>query len=686
MTSLYGSLMPNGVFMKPDHQKKWLAIGFPGKEKVSAYKVIIDDHSTAWFGTWDGVYNFRDGVLKKIGGTEGPVSLLCNAPEGIYALGPKGVWLFNGNSFDKKNWTVARSLRGVVSDGNKGLWIASEVGLYHCSDKVMKHYSDTASLISASLKGLAFDDKQNLWIAGLGGVSILKDGIRKRMLKPKDGCPSIFINTIQRSPDGSMWVGTRVGIVRYESDGTHSLRFTRRWLMDDHVNEIAFDKAGNAWIATAQGVSAIKKKKMSLKDKQEYFYDVLMRRHIRKPWISGQCHLKIAGDTTLWMPEDDDNDGEYGGNYLAMESFRYAVTKSDDAHDKANKAFSFLKQLREVTGGDGYFARTIVPADWKMNVHDTNRTYTEQEKADELVKEPRFKPVETRWRKSSDGKWMWKGDASSDEWCGHMMGYFFYYQLVANDSEKIVVRDHVSKLVDHLIANDYNMMDIDSLHTRWSVWSPDLLNNDPEWSPDRSENSMELLAFLKLAYFMTGNMKYQQHYLKLINEYHYLDNMSKLTQQNPAWFVYYDVIMQCYLYPILIGCETDPKLKAWYEQHMDNWMKYRVTDRNPQINFLYCYSRNKKAELNHSVEFLKDTPLDLVCWYTDHTQREDITIVHRPDLSEFEVSELPPASIRAAIRWDANPWLATSGNPEVEREPVFWLLPYWIGRYLKMIN
>jgi hypothetical protein len=675
-----------GIFVKHARDTKWTSISFAKKDGSSAYSVATDNRSDIWMGTWKGVYTFRDGAVKEVPGTSGPISVICNSPEGIYAIGPGGVWLFDGTNFNKKNWAIARSVRSALSDGKKGLWVASEVGLYHCSDKEVKHYHDTASLLSASLKGIALDRSGNIWVAGLGGVTILKDGTKKRVIRPQEGSPSIFTTAVQQSPDGTMWVGTQAGVVRFAPDGSHTLRFSRRWLLNDHVKDIAFDADGNAWIATAQGVSAIKKRKMNLAAKQEYFYEVLMQRHIRKPWISGQCHLKIEGDTTSWQPEDDDNDGEYGGNYLTMESFRYAVTKSGDAKEKAGKAFSFLRTLREITGGDGFFARTIVPADWDSKVHDGNRTYTEMEKADELVKEPRFKPVETRWRKSDDGQWLWKGDASSDEWCGHVMGYYFYYLLVADDTEKAAVRDHVAKLVDHLIANEFNMMDIDGTHTRWSVWSPSLLNGDPEWAPDQSENSMELLTFLKLAYFMTGDMQYQEHYLKLINDYHYLDNMSKLTQQNPAWFVYYDVIMQCYLYPILIGCEKDPKLKAWYEQHMDNWMKNRVNDHNPQINFLYNYSRNKKTELKNSVEFLKDTPLDLVCWYIDHTKREDIQIVHRPDLSEAEVNELPPASIRATVRWDANPWLAASGNPHVEREPVFWLLPYWVGRYLKMIQ
>jgi hypothetical protein len=197
---------------------------------------------------------------------------------------------------------------------------------------------------------------------------------------------------------------------------------------------------------------------------------------------------------------------------------------------------------------------------------------------------------------------------------------------------------------------------------------------------------MELLAFLKLAYYLTGNEKYQQHYLRLINEEHYLENMSKVPEQNPAWFVYYDVTLQVYLYPIFLHCEKDPKLLSFYRQHLEQFMERRKGDHNPQINFLYCYSVNKKTEFQSSVDFLIDTPLDLVSWIIDHTKREDVQIVHTPVLDEWQVNELPEPSIRATVRWDNNPWSAVGGQPEYEKEPVFWLYPYWLGRYLKMIR
>ena len=106
-----------------------------GSSRGPAYAVIADNES-AWMGTWDGVYQYKDHKLLKIEGVEAPVSVLCKSNEGIYALGPKGVWLYNDHHFQKKNYPIARSVQNAISDGNGGLWIATKIGLYHCSGKI----------------------------------------------------------------------------------------------------------------------------------------------------------------------------------------------------------------------------------------------------------------------------------------------------------------------------------------------------------------------------------------------------------------------------------------------------------------------------------------------------------------------------------------------------------------------
>lgn len=685
----------SGIFMKKAGETNWTSVQ-TGEDKGPAFSVASDAEGNVWFGTWNGIYRYKNAQSEKIEGITAPVSAICVAKEGVYALGPNGIWIFNGKTFTKPQSgnegykQLPRSIRDVISDNQGGLWIASDVGLYHTSAKETKFLRNKEQVSSGYIKGIALDSNQHLWAGGLGGVSIIQNDTRLREITTQQGLPTVFVTCVENAPDGTIWVGTEQGLVRYkphnsEADTTYSMLFSRRWLLDDHVNDIAFDANGNAWVATPKGVSAIKRRQMTLAQKNDYFMDVLMKRHIREPWIAGQAHLRIPGDTTSWQPEDDDNDGEYTGNYLALEAFRYAATKSPEARENAKKAFRFLKLLQEVTDTEGFFARTIVPSSWDF-VHDGNRTFTPHQLADELLKEPRFKPVEVRWRKSKDGKWLWKGDTSSDEMCGHMFGYFFYYELVADEAEKAIIRKHVSRIVDYLIKHNFNFVDIDGKPTRWSVWSPDQLNSDPEWAPDQNQNSMEMLAFLKFAHYITRDEKYQKHYLRLINEEHYLDNMAQVPNQNRAWFIYFDTILQAYLYPILLKCETDPERLAFYEKHMDEWFEKRKADHNPLINFIYSYARNKKAETANSVDFLKDTPLDLVDWHIDHTKREDIQLVRRIVLDELQVSTLPPASIRKTVRWDKNPWDARGGDPQVEREPVFWLLPYWMGRYMNMIQ
>jgi len=674
----------SGIFMKDKNKDTWLPV-IDETSRGPAYAVIADKVSGVWMGTWNGVYQFQNNELRKIEGVEGPVSVLCKSKEGIYALGPKGVWLYNNDDFQKKDYPIARSVQDAISDGDGGLWIATKVGLYHCSEKRTLLYRVTTQLVSAYVDGIAENNTGQLWAVGLGGVSVRKNNQLIKTLTSKDGLPSIDVTCIEKAPDGSMWIGTRQGIVIYREDGNHSLRFSRRWLMNDDVRDISFDAEGNAWLATAGGVSVIKKRKMTLSAKENFFYDVLIRRHIRAPWIAGQCHLRVAGDTTTWAPEDDDNDGEYTANYLAMESFRYAVTKDEDAHHKVLKAFNFLKLLQEVTGTDGFFARTIVPSDWTA-VHDGNRTYTSMQLADALAEEPRFKPVEKRWHQSADGKWLWKDDTSSDEMCGHLMGYFFFYELVANDAEKQMIRDHVKKIMDYLINHNYNFIDVDGKHTRWGVWSPDQLNRDPEWASEKSINSFELLAFLKFTYGITQDKKYQNEYLRLINKEGYLHNIATLNHNNPAWYIFFDETLNCYLYPLLLRYEDDPAIRKVYEKSMDEWYAVNKKAESPLFDFMYTYARHKKIDPENDIRFLMDTPLDLIDWHIDHTKREDIKLVRYPTWEDVQIDQLPPASMRSTVRWDKNPWLAESGDPHVEREPVFWLLPYWMGRYLKIIN
>ena len=672
----------DGIFQKSAGSSIWNPI-LTGDERGPAYAVAVVE-GTVLLGTWNGLYSYRNGKIKKEEGLQPPISVICNKGGETYALGPHGIWQWSEKHWELKKYKISRAVRDATTDGKGSLWVATDVGLYHCKEGKSVLYQNTGELISCYSKALSFAPDARLWVGVLGGISIRSNNKLVQTLTPKEGMPSSVVHCIKQSPDGMMWVGTDVGVVRYNRDYTHSLRFSKRWLTDNRVNAIDFDQEGNAWIATGNGVSNIRRQTMTLADKEQNFYGQLMKKHIRNPWICGNLRLDVPGDTATWHNADDDNDGEYTGGYLAMESFRYAVTKSEDARLKARKAFDFLCLLQEVTGTEGFFARTIVPVDW-TKTNDPNRTYTSRQLADELVLDPRYKPVEVRWHQSADGKWLWKGDTSSDEMDGHMMGYFFYYEFAANEAERILVRNHVKKIMDRLIGNHYNLVDVDGQHTRWGVWSPDQLNRDPDWASEKSLNSFELLAYLKLVSHITGEAKYEKAYRQLIDKEGYLDNASQLNTKNPAWQIYFDRTMEGYLFPILLKYEADPTLHQFYTLLIEEWMKNQESGENLINNLTYALATGKKVNIQQTVDFLRDAPLDLVDWPIDHTLREDVQIVRSPILEEIQVAALPPASERATVRWDKNPWAAVSGDPHQVREPVFWLWPYWMARYLKII-
>ncbi|MBK8884929.1 MAG: regulator [Bacteroidales bacterium] len=674
----------SGVFKKGAVTTEWEEI-ISGKERGPAYSVVVNSRGDVLIGAWNGLYRYRDNNLTREDGPVPPVSEICADIEGDYALGPFGIWRFVENNWEKQNYSIARSVRDVLSDNKGTLWVATDAGLYKCRKGETQLIQDVSELISCNVKAIAFNRDGKLWAGVLGGVSVRDSVNLIENMTPADGIPSANIRCIGRSPDGAMWVGTDVGVVRFAVDGSHSLRFSRRWLTDNRVTDIDFDSKGNAWIGTENGVSAIKRKTMTLAEKETDFYNQLMKRHMREPWTCGVLRLETPGDTATWQNSDDDNDGEYTGGYLAMESFRYAATGDPDARAKARKAFDFLKFLQEVTATEGFFARSVIPVTWKT-MSDPNRKYDEKQLAEELVKDPRYKPVEERWRKSKDGRWLWKGDTSSDEMDGHMMSYFFYYELAADEEEKVLIRNHVRRIMDCLIRTGYNLIDIDGTHTRWSVWSPEQLNNDPDWASEKSLNSMELLAYLKFAAHITGDDKYEKEYKHLIKEEGYLENASHLNSKNPAWQIYFDRTMEGYLFPILIKYEEDPELKKFYRDLADEWMNSQEAGENLINNFTYAFATGNKVNTRQSVEFLRDTPLDLVDWPIDHTLREDVHIVRKPILEEIQVEELPSASERSTVRWDKNPWSAVQGNASQVREPVFWLWPYWMARYLNVIQ
>jgi len=356
-----------------------------------AFDVVVDPAGAVWIAAWNGVYRAAGDTLEKIEGIDAPVAALCIVPEGVVGAGPEGLWRIVGTKAMREDLPSARGVRAVMPDPEGGLWIATGMGLFHHGGaKPDFVYRTEEELLSCDVKGIAAGVDGALWIGGLGGVTLYKDGKRagdfttatafsRAGARRSQDLPSIFVQCVACGPDGRMWVGTNMGVARY--DGTAwSLRHSRRWLMDDDVRDVAFASDGTAWVATAKGVSAIRTRTMTLEEKAAYYLDVCYKRHIRPPFIVEKCWFPDPNDLGRWEPRDDDNDGSFTAMYMAMEAFRWAVTKDPVAKEHADKAYEALEFLEQVTGVDGLFARTVVPSTW-TDMADANHVMTPEEYA-----------------------------------------------------------------------------------------------------------------------------------------------------------------------------------------------------------------------------------------------------------------------------------------------------------------
>jgi len=672
-----------GIFRQPTGSAVWdPAIDQP--QQGPAYAVCVDPRGTVWIGAYNGLYRATAKGIEKITGISKPVTALCTDHATIMAAGPDGLWRIDGGRTVYRPLPCAQGVRAILADRQGGLWLATDMGLHHHTMDTDTTIRDARRVASARVRDMAYAPDGTLWVVALGGVTAWHPDGTVTQHRPHNGLPSSDARCVACDSRGRVWVGTAAGVARYDGS-TWSVRNSRRWLASDDVRDLWIDADGTAWVATSAGVSAIHRRTMTLSEKADHYLATCYQRHVRPPGLVENCRLEVPGNLETWHPNDDDNDGQYTSMYLAMESFRYAATHDPRAERRARGTFDALQFLQTVTGTPGFVARTVVPADWKQ-VHDPNRTITDREWTDRRVRDPRDKRVPVRWHASKDGKWRWKGDTSSDEITGHYYGVLMYYDLVADANEQQRVADHVRKITDYIIDHGFVLEGIDGQATRWGVWSPEKLNGDPNWESEQPINSLEILSYLKAAWHMTGDARYQRHYRRLIDEHHFAENARRAKTMVRGWRTHISDELLALTFPALLMYETDPRLRSIYMESLGAWYATVRADGSPYFNFTVSWLTGRDVDRQTSLVFLRAMPLDLVRWQVDNRRREDLRMTRLPELGPLQTDRLVPPSERGVIRWDKNPWLAVQGDGgRTESAGVFWLLPYWMGRYCGFI-
>ncbi len=561
---------------------------------------------------------------------------------------------------------IKSRVNAIETDVRKNIWVATTNGLWRRSEEKWVNMDETLMAVGnertyftlATQKGGEDVLYSSPWSVGC----ISGDG-NHWVVRGIDGLPYGPVKLIRPTNEG-LWLGTDKGAIKKDSSWHYFNG--RRWLPDNRVNDILQIAPRTVWIATPDGISQIQQMEMTLEQKADTYEEIIEMRHNRRGLIN-HSYLKIPGDLSTSYTENEDNDGLWTACYLAAECFRYGTTKSPDAKAKAIRTFEALERLETVSGISGYPARSYALAT-------------------DSVKQSRS-PHPKNWHPSPDGKWQWLDDTSSDEIVGHIFTIALFHDLVADDLQKERSVSLIERILNHIIDNDFQLIDFDGKPTRWGIWNPDSLNHSKNWMYERGLNSLQILSHLKTGLFLTGNPKFEKTYHELTEKYGYAKNAVQAKIYGPFETSHSDDILNFFpYYNLLLYAGDDPNLPLYLQSLERSWKVVRP-DRMPVWNVIASALLKRDCDLHVALEELQQYPLDLVNWTMENSHRWDLQRDQLVDRGGKVQATKPIPSLESGVsRWNTNPKQFNVGNGgKTEETGTHFLFAYWMARYYGLI-
>jgi hypothetical protein len=380
-------------------------------------------------------------------------------------------------------------------------------------------------------------------------------------------------------------------------------------------------------------------------------------RHDRYGLVASSI-LKAPGDLKSNQLDPSDNDGLWTAIYAAAECFRYAATHSPEAQAYAKKSTDAVLFLERVTGRPGFPARSY-------------------------IRRGDFREPDGVWHWTPDHKYEWKADTSSDEIVGHFFLFSVAWDLLPDSDLKQRIAATAARIADHILEHGYNLTDVNGKPTTWGHWSREYFESE-NGRPDSPLNALELLSILKTAAHVTGGAKYEAAYRKAALDLKYLDQATRLAELTHEINYSDEELAMLSFYPIF-RYERDPRLLNQYRRAADQWWRNIQREWNPLWTLIYLQSHpDKPVSLTGAAWTLYRIPMDLIEWTVQNSARQDVPADAAHDrFRQRQSTALLPPDERPIMKWNGNPFQLDGGNGgRSEDDGAFFLLPYWMGRYL----
>jgi len=511
------------------------------------------------------------------------------------------------------------------------------------------------------------DDNSKIILGTKAGYLILDTDTFRPILPLRTKLPWPDIRCINQIGT-KIWCGTPQGAFAIHRNGQIDYYTYQPWLQNDNVIDIAAGPEHRVLILSSEGLSIIHFEKTTLAQKAKHFDRLTRQRHIRYGFNSAFTMSK-PGDISTGTLIDQDNDGLWTAMYLAGELFRYAVTKSEEALQNCYESFEAMERLESINPLEGFPARSF----------DRNG-YQVADKS--------------RWQTAPDSQWAWKATTSSDEIVGHFFVYSIFAEIIPDRSWRERCIALMDGIMNHIVKHNWYLVDYDGKPTQWGRWHPEYVNQFPIQVGDRRLNSVEIIAFLQTAYHFTGKEIYKQKAYQLFQEHGYLDNiMIPITKigrvpgidLTTEWNHSDDELAFLSYWNLYKYAFTD-ELRQKYRQTIQKHWEIERPEKNPLWNFIYAMTGAREFDLQESIWFLQEFPLDTTSWTVKNSQRRDLEFLPPNFRDQYTRQVLPPDE-RPMSKFNQNAFRLDGGNGGYrEYSGDIYLLPYWLGRYLKIIR
>lgn len=160
----------------------------------------------------------------------------------------------------------AQQINSISDDGAGGLWLGTASGLVHVDLKKrhaeLYRTDNPESGKADAVWALARDRKSNLWIGTGTGLQYLPAGSRQiqRLTIPNAGrhaAAPTFVRALLLPGDGSLWIGTDAGVRVRSADGAFlalPAQITASGTPFNLINALARDSTGSIWAGTKNGL------------------------------------------------------------------------------------------------------------------------------------------------------------------------------------------------------------------------------------------------------------------------------------------------------------------------------------------------------------------------------------------------------------------------------------------------